>query len=129
MPSQKIYGDNTTTNSDPSTDTNQTTITRTPRIDVYDSEMMYYLRLSIPGVRNKNLTIQFVNGEDLEIKGHVEPSHPQNISDLVTQEIFEGPFHRLIRFPVKVQTETIQFDYHGGILEIYIEKIGNEGVK
>lgn len=122
MSFQKVYGDSTT-NYNPS---HETGYTRTPRVDVYESEAMYYLRLSIPGVKSENLVIRFVNETDLEIKGHVKPSHPQHIENLVTKEIYEGPFYRLIRFPTELLNETIQFDYSCGILNIYIEKNVNK---
>ncbi|MFC4556860.1 Hsp20/alpha crystallin family protein [Virgibacillus kekensis] len=122
MSFQKIYGDNSTTNHEHITQQKNPGEIRTPRIDVFESDSNYYLRMSLPGVRSNNLHVQFIKDELLEIKGHVAPEPPETINHLVTQEIFEGPFYRLIRFPVKVVTESIQFDYDGGIIEIYIDK-------
>ncbi|MFZ3579863.1 Hsp20/alpha crystallin family protein [Virgibacillus sp. DJP39] len=127
MSLSKVYGENSTNNYDPTNETTTEKVPRTPRLDVYESETVYYLRLSIPGVKKENLTVHFKNVTDLEIQGYVKPSHPVHIDRLITQEIFEGPFYRFVRFPTTIQPESIHFDYYGGILEIFVEKNVSEG--
>ncbi|QDP39776.1 Hsp20/alpha crystallin family protein [Radiobacillus deserti] len=98
---------------------------RTPRIDVYESATHYFVRMSLPGVQKENLHVKLLNNQDLEIKGNVYPSHPDHVNQLVAQEIFEGPFYRLIRFPSYIEKNSISIDYNAGILKLNIRKDGD----
>ncbi|UFU00553.1 Hsp20/alpha crystallin family protein [Radiobacillus kanasensis] len=109
-------------NSQETVETKEDIQVRTPRIDVYESDTDYYIRMSLPGVQKENLHVKLLNDQDLEIKGNVYSSHPDHINQLVAQEIFEGPFYRLIRFPTYIRKNSISFDYKAGILQLSIKK-------
>lgn len=96
---------------------------RTPRVDMYESKERYYLRLSIPGVRREDLYVSFIQSNLLEIKGTVNSYLPDGIEHKITEEIFKGPFKRMVKFPEQVDQEKLEFGYNNGILEIILKKI------
>jgi HSP20 family protein len=95
---------------------------RTPRVDIYEAENTYFVRISLPGVKKDDLYIRFSSENNLEIKGMVRPEIPEEFSEIVMKEIYEGPFRGIIQFPKKVDSNHVRFDYQGGILAIYITK-------
>ncbi|WP_186576657.1 Hsp20/alpha crystallin family protein [Aquibacillus kalidii] len=96
---------------------------RTPRVDMYESDYQYYVRLSIPGVKKDDLQVAFNDQEMLEISGSVKPFVPQEMTLKIVEEIFKGPFKRYIKFPKPVDKKQLKFGYTNGILEIYLEKL------
>ncbi|MFC4321538.1 Hsp20/alpha crystallin family protein [Litchfieldia salsa] len=95
---------------------------RTPRIDFVETENQYYIRLSIPGVKKENLEININQEGNLEIKGKVITILPENTKNIIFQEIYQGPFHRLIKIPNSIDKQSVQFSYNSGILEVSINK-------
>jgi HSP20 family protein len=96
---------------------------RTPKIDLYESENTYFIRISLPGVRKEELQIRFTSERYLEIKGRVKPVVPVEFSENVMREIYQGPFRRIVNLPKAVDSSNLRFDYQGGILDIYIHKL------
>ncbi|KKB34246.1 Hsp20/alpha crystallin family protein [Bacillus thermotolerans] len=95
---------------------------RTPRMDLFELESSYYLRLSLPGVKRENMRLFFNERGLLEVKGKVITALPKQLKHTITQEIYEGPFHRTIELPGEVNRQTVRFNYEGGVLEIFLEK-------
>lgn len=96
---------------------------RAPKVDLFETDHSYYLRLSLPGVKKENLDISITEQSILEIKGKVITNLPENIKNIVFQEIYQGPFHRKIKIPKKIDKQSVRFSYNSGILEVYINKI------
>jgi HSP20 family protein len=96
---------------------------RTPKIDVYESENTYFIRICLPGVRKEDLQIRFVSGRELEVKGRIKLMITEEYTNSVIKEIFQGPFRRKVTLPKEVDTSNLRFDYQGGILEIVLHKL------
>ncbi|MBB6454010.1 HSP20 family protein [Salirhabdus euzebyi] len=95
---------------------------RTPRLDSFEMDDHYFLRISLPGVKKDNLEVYFGQEGYLEIKGKVVTIIPENFKKIISQEIYQGPFHRKIQLPNTVKKNDVNFSYENGILEIYISK-------
>jgi HSP20 family protein len=95
---------------------------RTPKVDVFETDQVYYLRLSLPGVRKENLHIEFDDSGDLVIKGKVVTELPKRLHKIILQEIFQGPFYRKISIPQSANKQTLKFGYDNGILEVFLDK-------
>lgn len=96
---------------------------RTPKIDLYESENTYFIRISLPGVRKEELQLRFTSESSIEIKGRVKPVIPIEFSENIMREIYQGPFRRVVNLPKAVNSSNLRFDYQGGILDIYIHKL------
>jgi HSP20 family protein len=96
---------------------------RTPKIDLYESENTYFIRISLPGVRKEELQLRFTSESSIEIKGRVKPVIPVEFSENIMREIYQGPFRRVVNLPKAVDSNNLRFDYQGGILEIYSPKL------
>ncbi|MBP3953200.1 Hsp20/alpha crystallin family protein [Bacillus suaedae] len=96
---------------------------RTPKIDLFETDEHFYLRLSLPGVNKEKLKIFFNDEDHLVIQGIVSTNVPENIVDIVAQEIFQGPFKRTVQLPSAVDKQSIKFLYDRGILEIFLQKL------
>jgi HSP20 family protein len=96
---------------------------RAPKVDLFETNQQYFLRLSLPGVKKENLKI-FLNEQGLlEISGRVVTHLPEATKNIIVQEIFQGPFQRKIKIPGTVDKQSIKFHYDNGILEVYMAKI------
>lgn len=95
---------------------------RNPRVDLFETEREFIVRLSLPGVKRENLEINFTHQGYLEIKGIVTTEAPMGVNKVIAQEIFQGPFYRLVRLPQSAQHQGLNFSYDNGILVIYIKK-------
>jgi HSP20 family protein len=96
---------------------------RTPKVDVFESEHNYFVRVCLPGVRKEDLQIRFISGRELEVKGRIKPIMTEEYTNSVIKEIFQGPFRRKITLAQDVETSNLRFDYQGGILEIFLHKL------
>ncbi|MRH43205.1 Hsp20 family protein [Aquibacillus halophilus] len=93
---------------------------RTPKVDLFETDNSYYLRISLPGVKKENLEV-FINEHGLlEIKGKVVTYIPDNAQKIILQEIYQGPFHRKVKIPTKIDKQNVDFSYNNGILEVYL---------
>ncbi|RSK27536.1 Hsp20/alpha crystallin family protein [Bacillus sp. HMF5848] len=95
---------------------------RTPKIDVFETEEKYFIRLSLPGVKKEHLKIFFNEQGLLEVKGEVITTLPANTQKVIVQEIFEGPFQRQIRLPNKLDKRNIDYSYDNGVLIMILSK-------
>ncbi|QOR67407.1 Hsp20/alpha crystallin family protein [Cytobacillus suaedae] len=95
---------------------------RAPKADVFETVEGYYIRISLPGVKKKNLNIFFNDRNQLEISGKVVTERPEHTSKVLAQEIFQGPFHRVMNVPQNIDKQNVQFNYVNGILEIHLTK-------
>ncbi|MBM7663472.1 HSP20 family protein [Bacillus mesophilus] len=96
---------------------------RSPKVDLFETNQQYFLRLSLPGVRKENLKI-FLNEQGiLEISGRVVTHLPETTKNIIVQEIFQGPFQRKVKIPDLVDKQSIKFHYDNGILEVYMAKL------
>ncbi|WP_102346183.1 Hsp20/alpha crystallin family protein [Bacillus sp. Marseille-P3661] len=117
-PFRQTYGDGF-----PQHKINQKGDVRTPRVDLFEMEHQFYLRLSLPGVKKRNLKVYLTKQDLLEIKGEVTTTPPEHVKKVIIQEIYQGPFYRTVHIPGKVDKDTIAFSYNGGILEVILNKI------
>lgn len=96
---------------------------RTPRLDIFELESSYFVRLSIPGVQKENLTVSMNKDGILDVNGIVKTVKIPGVQKVLTQEIYEGPFRRRIQFPIEVDKNFIEVNCDKGILEIEVKKL------
>ncbi|WP_456275197.1 Hsp20/alpha crystallin family protein [Bacillus sp. AK128] len=96
---------------------------RSPKVDLFETNQQYFLRLSLPGVKKENLKILLNEQGFLDISGKVVTHFPEVTRNIIVQEIFQGPFQRKVKIPGGVDKQSIKFHYDNGILEVYMAKI------
>ncbi|MTI79650.1 MAG: Hsp20/alpha crystallin family protein [Firmicutes bacterium] len=96
---------------------------RVPKIDFFESELACFIRISLPGVKDEDVSISFTDNNTLEIKGWVRPPEvKRGYNKVIAQEIFHGHFKRVFKLVTEVDTKSVRFENDNGILAVYIQK-------
>ena len=81
-------------------------------LDVIENEDGYTVMASVPGI----------NPDDLTIKGEVENNEEINQEQYHLRERRYGSFSRSVKFPVLVNSESVEASYAQGVLSLNIPK-------
>lgn len=127
----------------------QTTSNRAfhPRFDVRESEDSYHLDGELPGIAQKDISIEFTDPNTLVVKGRTEreyhttdPSEPAGADDSTVAEAGDQPqttkprhrywasersvgeFQRTFTFPGRVDQDNVKANLKNGILSVVIPK-------
>lgn len=123
----------------------------TPRFDVRESTDAYYLDGELPGIAQKDIDIEFTEGQNLVIKGRVEREYhsefapeadevekPRKATKEVTKtsdktsvdqhkywvsERSVGEFHRSFSFPARIDQDNVKASLKNGILSVVVPKM------
>jgi HSP20 family protein len=97
----------------------RSSITYTPRFDIWEDDNAYYLAGDLPGVNLEQLDIQFENYE-LRIWGKVAPR--QSGAAYWAQEYGVGDFYRSFTLDEAVDSEGIAAALKDGVLTVTLPK-------
>ncbi len=93
-----------------------------PPADVIDSPTHIVIRMEVPGVDRRELSIM-QEGRLIIVEGErVRPPGEEHQASLLMMEIQYGPFGRVFELPEYVNVEDIQAVYRQGFLTIRIRK-------
>jgi len=97
-------------------------------LDVTREGDNYIIQVSLPGVGPDNID---VNVEDnvLTIKGSTQSEYDNKEGEYLIRERHVGSFHRSLRLPDTIDTESINPSYKDGVLTITIPKAESKKVK
>ena len=93
-----------------------------PNADITESEDALLVRVELPGVEPEDLSVH-VNGGDLVVAG--EKMTPQRSASLKQEERTFGPFRRVIRLEVPVNTRHAEARLAEGLLTIRFPRVPN----
>lgn len=93
----------------------------TPRVDLSETEDAYILKLDVPGIDKKDLTINFKDGT-LTVSGERKADTREEGKNFVRMERQFGHFFRSFNIPSAVKTDKIAASYTNGELEIQVPK-------
>jgi HSP20 family protein len=94
-------------------------------VDVFTTEEDVLIYSAIAGVRPTDVDIS-INNDMVTIKGRRQLPLKEQVQEKYLQECHWGGFSRTIILPVVVRDETARAKMHDGILEIRIQKSGEE---
>jgi HSP20 family protein len=92
-----------------------------PPADMYASKDDLILKLELPGVSEKDVTVS-ITGDVLMVKGERRFEQETKEQDLLHVERTYGKFERLIQLPFAVQSDRVKATYRDGVLEIRLPK-------
>ena len=88
----------------------------------------YIIQVSLPGVGSDNIDVT-VEDNVLTIKGNTQSEHDNKEGEYLIRERQVGSFHRSLRLPDTVDTESIKPSYKDGVLTITIPKAESKKAK
>ena len=90
-------------------------------LDVIENEDGYTVMASVPGINPDDLEITLEDNV-LTIKGEVENNEEINQEQYHLRERRYGSFSRSVKFPVLVNSESVEASYAQGVLSLNIPK-------
>ncbi|MBA3904856.1 MAG: molecular chaperone Hsp20 [Rhodocyclaceae bacterium] len=92
-----------------------------PAVDVVEKDNAYEIRADLPGIDEKDLEVQLVNG-NLTIKGEKKQEKEEKKENYYLSERQFGFFQRSFAVPEGVDTAKIEADFKKGVLTITLPK-------
>ena len=99
-----------------------------PSLDVTREGDNYIIQVSLPGVGLDNIDVT-VEDNVLTIKSNTQSEHDNKEGEYLIRERQVGSFHRSLRLPDTVDTESIKPSYKDGVLTITIPKAESKKAK
>jgi len=93
----------------------------TPAVDVTENEKGYEITAELPGMDEKNIEVQLVNG-GLSIKGEKKEEKEEKDKDRYVSERRYGSFERYFRLPEGVDAGKIEASFAKGVLKVALPK-------
>lgn len=92
-----------------------------PAVDMHETKDNLVLRLEVPGVREKDVTVS-ITGDLLSVKGERRWDDEAKDQKFLHVERLYGQFERLVQLPMAVQADKVKASYRDGVLEVTLPK-------
>jgi HSP20 family protein len=93
----------------------------TPAVDVVENDNAFEITADLPGMDEKNVEVQVVNG-NLTIKGEKKEEKEEKKKDYYLQERRFGSFERSFSIPEGVDADKIEANFKKGVLTVTLPK-------
>jgi HSP20 family protein len=94
---------------------------KTPAVDILDKAEAYEITADLPGLDEKNIDVQLVNGT-LTIKGGKTEEKEEEKENYYLKERHFGSFERSFTVPQDVEAEKIHARFEKGVLTVTLPK-------
>jgi HSP20 family protein len=92
-----------------------------PAVDISEKDTAYSVTVELPGMDEKNIDVQIVNG-NLTIKGEKKEEAEENEKGYHVHERYFGSFERSFRLPETVDSDKIESAFKKGVLTVVLPK-------
>lgn len=92
-----------------------------PAMDLVETEEHFVLRADLPGVDEKDVTIELENNV-LTLAGERRSEHEEKREGYYRVERATGAFSRALTLPEGIDPDAVQADFDNGVLEIRVPK-------
>jgi HSP20 family protein len=97
-----------------------------PKIDVFENDDAYFVKVDIPGIDQKDIQLS-VSNNVLTLKGKREQKSGEEEGKkkgkrYQREERFYGTFHRTVPFPMPVEADNIDAKLKDGVLYVTLPK-------
>ncbi len=92
-----------------------------PAMDLVETEEHFVLRADLPGVDEKDVTIELENNV-LTLAGERRTEHEEKREGYYRVERATGSFSRALTLPEGIDPDAVQADFDNGVLEIRVPK-------
>ncbi|KAE8355640.1 HSP20-like chaperone [Aspergillus coremiiformis] len=96
-----------------------------PTFDMRESKDAYQLEGELPGVKQSDVDIEFVDAHTINIKGHTERASEIEEGSWWISERSTGDFRRSFSFPSAVDQEKTRARLKDGVLSVTIPKVAS----
>lgn len=98
-----------------------------PQMDVLEADDHYRLRMDLPGVERKHVTIN-AEGQRLIIRGERQHESRQN-EEVLRIERTQGRFYRALTLPAEINPDQAQAQFNNGVLTVDLPKVAKNKAK
>jgi len=92
-----------------------------PHVDVFETDKVFELQFSIPGLKKEDLNIELDNSV-LTVSGERKFKGEKNEKEYHTLETKYGSFKRSFQLPDSINEDAVEATYEDGILNIQVPK-------
>jgi HSP20 family protein len=92
-----------------------------PSVDLYETDAAFILEADLPGVKAEDVKVE-VENSDLVLQGVRSLETTETHGQFHTMERSSGHFLRRMKLPQSVDKDTIQAEFHEGVLRVIIPK-------
>lgn len=103
------------------TESQLTTASFVPAVDVYEDDKKVVLKLEVPGIEEKDLDVS-VEKNTLTVKGERKFDKEEKEENFHRIERRYGSFYRAFTLPSTVDTESVDAKYDAGVLKLELKK-------
>ncbi|KAB8234385.1 Hsp20/alpha crystallin family protein [Aspergillus alliaceus] len=96
-----------------------------PTFDMRESKEAYELEGELPGVKQSDVDIEYIDTHTIVIKGHTERASQLDEGSWWISERSTGDFRRSFSFPSTVDPENTRARLRDGVLSVTIPKVGS----
>lgn len=100
-------------------------LTFVPSAEMEETNDAIYLKLEVPGMEAKDLTVE-VTEESVSIKGERQSESKTEAKGVIRSEFHYGKFERRIPLPTHIQTDKVQAECKNGMLNLTLPKVESE---
>ena len=97
-------------------------------MDVLEADDHYRLRMDLPGVERKHVTIN-AEGRRLIIRGERQHETRQNDENVLRTERMQGRFYRAVTLPVDIDPDQAKAQFNNGVLTVDLPKVAKSKAK
>lgn len=94
-----------------------------PRVDITEEKERFIIKADLPGMKKEDISIS-LEGDTLIISGERKNVLKKEESNSCYSERICGAFSRTFTLPDNVSKDTIDAQYHDGVLELSLTKVG-----
>ncbi|WP_458248400.1 Hsp20/alpha crystallin family protein [Streptomyces sp. MAI_2237] len=91
----------------------------TPLADVSESEDAFHIEIELPGVKGKDIDVEF-NGPELVVTGEIKERERKGVLRRSTRRV--GAFEYRLRLPGELDTQKVKAETRDGVLSITVRK-------
>ncbi len=106
----------------------ETSMIRTPRMDIYETDDKVVAEVELPGVDPKNINVE-VKDNVLKVEARAEEKKEVKEKGYYRREMGARYFKRQVALPTEVIDEKAEAEYEDGILKVTIPKAKPKEVK
>lgn len=90
-------------------------------LDVEEHEDGYTVKANLPGVKAEHIELN-LHDNVLTLTAETKEEHKEENARMLIQERRYGKYSRSLRFPIAVDAEHVEAEYHDGVLTISVKK-------
>lgn len=93
-----------------------------PRVDVSSAADEYTITAELPGVEEKDVSLELLDGDTLLIKGEKKQEREEKARDYYRMERSYGSFQRVLALPADADANAVKARFKNGVLTVKVPR-------